>query len=83
MRKKRNRRDAPKVNDDSLVIAGVVTECLPQTKFRVQLETGQEIVAYNAGRLNKFRIRIVLGDKVLVELSPYDLTQGRIIRREK
>ena len=69
--------------EETLVLNGVVTECLPQTKFRVLLETGQEIIAYNAGRLNKFRIKITLGDKVQVELSMYDLTQGRIIRRDK
>ena len=69
--------------EETLVLNGVVTECLPQTKFRVELETGQEIIAYNAGRLNKFRIKIILGDKVQVELSLYDLTQGRIIRRDK
>ena len=69
--------------EDTLVLSGEVVECLPQTKFRVLLETGQEIIAYNAGRLNKFRIRVTLGDKVQVEISLYDLTKGRIIRRDK
>ena len=79
--KKTNEPQAPK--EDILVVKGEVVECLPQTKFRVLLETGQEIIAYNAGRLNKFRIKITLGDKVEVELSIYDLTKGRIIRRDK
>lgn len=69
--------------EDTLVLSGEVVECLPQTKFRVLLETGQEIIAYNAGRLNKFRIRVTLGDKVQVEISLYDLTKGRIVRRDK
>ena len=79
--KKNNSQNSNK--EEHLVLNGEVIECLPQTKFRVLLETGQEIIAYNAGRLNKFRIKITLGDKVQVELSLYDLTQGRIIRREK
>ncbi|MBI60011.1 translation initiation factor IF-1 [bacterium] len=83
-RKKTNTKDhSGSEKEETLVLNGVVTECLPQTKFRVELETGQEIIAYNAGRLNKFRIKITLGDKVQVELSLYDLTQGRIIRRDK
>ena len=82
--KKTNTKDhSGSEKEETLVLNGVVTECLPQTKFRVELETGQEIIAYNAGRLNKFRIKITLGDKVQVELSLYDLTQGRIIRRDK
>tara|TARA_B100000700_G_scaffold223249_1_gene246116 strand:- start:567 stop:836 length:270 start_codon:yes stop_codon:yes gene_type:complete len=84
-RKKKNnsKEHSGSEKEETLVLNGVVTECLPQTKFRVELETGQEIIAYNAGRLNKFRIKITLGDKVQVELSLYDLTQGRIIRRDK
>jgi translation initiation factor IF-1 len=84
-RKKKNNQKthSGSEKEETLVLNGVVTECLPQTKFRVELETGQEIIAYNAGRLNKFRIKITLGDKVQVELSLYDLTKGRIIRRDK
>ncbi|RAP28695.1 translation initiation factor IF-1 [Candidatus Marinamargulisbacteria bacterium SCGC AG-343-D04] len=83
MKRKNKKRAQPKVKEDALIVAGEVIECLPETKFRVQLETGQEIIAYTSGRLYKFRIRIIMGDKVLVELSPYDLTKGRIVRREK
>ncbi len=83
-KKKKNKEHVSEnTKEETLVVAGEVLECLPQTKFRVLLETGQEIIAYNAGRLNKFRIKITLGDKVQVELSMYDLTQGRIIRRDK
>ena len=82
-KQKKQSQDSQSTKEETLVVAGEVLECLPQTKFRVLLETGQEIIAYNAGRLNKFRIKITLGDKVQVELSMYDLTQGRIIRRDK
>ena len=82
-KKKTNNAESQNTKEETLVVSGEVLECLPQTKFRVLLETGQEIIAYNAGRLNKFRIKITLGDKVQVELSLYDLTQGRIIRRDK
>jgi translation initiation factor IF-1 len=84
-RKKKSKRshDTQAPKEDILVVKGEVVECLPQTKFKVLLETGQEIIAYNAGRLNKFRIKITLGDKVEVELSIYDLTKGRIIKRDK
>lgn len=82
-KKKKKTSDSQVPKEDILVVKGEVVECLPQTKFRVLLETGQEIIAYNAGRLNKFRIKITLGDKVDVELSIYDLTKGRIIKRDK
>ena len=82
-KKNKQNKQTQATKEDTLTLKGEVIECLPQTKFRVLLETGQEIIAYNAGRLNKFRIKITLGDKVQVELSLYDLTQGRIIRREK
>jgi translation initiation factor IF-1 len=64
-------------------IQGEVTETLPSLKFRVRLEDGTEILAYLAGRLRKFRIRILAGDKVSVEMSPYDKTRGRIVYRNK
>ena len=82
-KKKKKTSDSQVPKEDILVVKGEVVECLPQTKFRVLLETGQEIIAYNAGRLNKFRIKITLGDKVDVELSIYDLTKGRIVKRDK
>ena len=66
---------------DSLVLEGVVTESLKNAMFRVKLETGQEILCHIAGKLRKFSIRILPGDSVSVEISPYDLTKGRIARR--
>ena len=64
-------------------VEGVVTEALANTQFRVQLEHGHVIIAHVAGRMRKNFIRIVPGDKVRVELSPYDLTRGRITFRER
>ena len=62
---------------------GVVTEALPGTKFRVELENGHEILAYPSGKMRRYYIRILLGDQVKVELSPYDLERGRITYRFK
>jgi len=62
---------------------GEVLEALPSLKFKVRLEDGSEILAYLAGRLRLFRIRILPGDKVQVEMSPYDSTKGRIVYRNK
>ena len=62
---------------------GVVTEALPNTQFRVELENGHEILAFLSGRMRRFYIKIVPGDLVDVELSPYDLTKGRIVYRYK
>jgi translation initiation factor IF-1 len=69
--------------EKGLEVAGVVTEALPNTRFRVQLENGHKVLAHVAGRMRKHFIRIVPGDKVTVELSPYDLTKGRITYRER
>jgi translation initiation factor IF-1 len=68
---------------DTIEVAGVVKECLPNAQFKVQLETGQTVLAHISGKMRKFYIRILLGDAVKVELSPYDLTRGRIIFRAK
>ena len=62
---------------------GKVLETLPNTTFKVSLESGQEILAHISGRMRMHYIRILPGDKVLVEMSPYDLTKGRIVRRFK
>jgi translation initiation factor IF-1 len=62
---------------------GTVLETLPNTTFKVSLESGQEILAHISGRMRMNYIRILPGDKVLVEMSPYDLTKGRIVRRFK
>ncbi len=63
-------------------LAGVVTEALPGTQFRVELENGHQIIAHVAGRMRKNYIRLVPGDSVKVELTPYDLTKGRITYRQ-
>ena len=69
--------------NNDLVKAGEVLEALPSLKFRVRLEDGTEVLAYIAGKLVVHRIRVLLGDKVTVELSPYDKSKGRIIYRGK
>ena len=69
--------------EDALEVEGTITQALANTRFKVQLETGAEILAHVAGRMRKNFIRIVPGDKVRVELSPYDLTKGRIVYRER
>ena len=69
--------------EDAFEVEGTVTQALANTRFRVQLETGTEVMAHVAGKMRKNFIRIVPGDKVKVELSPYDLTKGRIIYRER
>lgn len=63
-------------------LVGTVIEALPGTQFRVELENGHKIIAHVAGRMRKHYIRLVPGDRVKVELTPYDLTKGRITYRE-
>ena len=69
--------------EEAIEIYGVVEEALPNAMFRVQLENGHEILAHISGKMRKFYIRILPGDKIKVELSPYDLTRGRITYRDK
>jgi translation initiation factor IF-1 len=69
--------------EELLEFPGAVTELLPNATFRVKLENGHEIIAHTAGRMRKNRIRVLAGDKVLVEMTPYDLTKGRITYRFK
>ena len=68
---------------DIVEVEGVVTQALANTRFRVTIDGGHEVIAHVAGRMRKNFIRIVPGDKVKVELSPYDLTKGRITYRER
>jgi translation initiation factor IF-1 len=68
---------------EAIEMQGTVTEVLPDTNFRVQLENGHEVLAYISGRMRKNYIRILEGDRVTVELSPYDLRRGRITYRFK
>ena len=70
-------------DDDKIVVEGTVVEALPGTQFKVRLETGHEVLAYLSGKMSKYYIRILLGDSVRVEMSPYDLTRGRIVYRHK
>ena len=65
--------------EEKITVEGTVVEAMPSTTFRVQLENGHTVLAYLSGRLRKYYIRILLGDRVKVELSPYDLTRGRIV----
>ena len=67
--------------EELLEMDGVVDEVLPDARYRVTLENGHKLVAYTAGRMRKFKIRIIMGDKVSLELSPYDLSKGRIMFR--
>lgn len=69
--------------DDVIEFEGTVAETLPNTMFRVRLENGHEIIAHISGRMRKNYIRILTGDKVKVEMTPYDLTKGRITYRMK
>ncbi|MEM6812053.1 MAG: translation initiation factor IF-1 [Pseudomonadota bacterium] len=69
--------------EDLLEFKGVVTEILPNAMFRVKLENDHEILAHAAGKMRKHRIRVLQGDTVTVEMTPYDLTKGRITFREK
>jgi translation initiation factor IF-1 len=68
---------------DVIEVSGTIIEAMPNAMFRVKLESGQEVLAHVSGKIRKNFIRILLGDKVTVELSPYDLTRGRITFREK
>jgi translation initiation factor IF-1 len=77
------RKEPDMAKEELLEMEGVVNEVLPDTRFRVTLENGVEVQAYASGKMRKHRIRILAGDKVSVELSPYDLTKARISFRHK
>ena len=77
----RNSRSLPK--KDAIEVEGTVTEPLPNAMFRVQLENGHNVLAHISGKMRMHYIRILPGDRVLVELSPYDLTRGRVVYRYK
>ena len=66
---------------EKLEIEGTVVELLPNTQFKVELDNGHQVLAYLSGRMRKYYIRILLGDRVRVEMTPYDLTRGRITYR--
>jgi len=69
--------------EDVLSFEGSIEEILPDGRFRVTLENGHRLIAYTAGRMRRFRIRSVVGDGVRVEMTPYDLTKGRIVYRDR
>ena len=73
----------PPTKDNAIVMEGIVLETLPNTQFRVEIQGGHIVLAHISGKMRKHFIRILVGDKVLVELSPYDLTRGRITYRFK
>ena len=72
-----------KPKEDAIVLEGTVTEPLPNAMFRVELENGHKVLAHISGKMRMHYIRILPGDRVLVELSPYDLTRGRVVYRYK
>ncbi len=67
--------------EETVVVEGKVVDTLPNAMFRVELENGHNVLAYLSGKMRKFYIRVLLGDRVKVEMSPYDLTKGRITYR--
>ena len=69
--------------EELIEMQGIVEEVLPDTRYRVRLDNGHELSAYAAGKMKKHRIRVLAGDRVTLELSPYDLTKGRIRFRHK
>jgi translation initiation factor IF-1 len=69
--------------EELLEFEGIVSEPLPNATFRVKLDNGHQIIAHTAGKMRKNRIRVLAGDKVMVEMTPYDLTKGRITYRFK
>ncbi|GAB1421146.1 translation initiation factor IF-1 [Anaerolineales bacterium] len=70
-------------NEDKIEVEGVVVEALPNTQFMVELDNGHRILAYLSGKMRKYYIRILLGDRVRVEMSMYDTNRGRIVYRHK
>lgn len=72
-----------KQSKQKIEMMGTVTEALKGTRFKVRLDNGHDVLAYLCGKMRRYYIRILLGDRVKVEISPYDLTQGRIVYRYK
>ena len=78
-----NRKGWSVAKEELMEFDGVVTEVLPNAMFRVKLENDHEVLAHTAGKMRRFRIRVLAGDKVTVEMTPYDLSKGRITYRFK
>ncbi|RPI65881.1 MAG: translation initiation factor IF-1 [Geobacteraceae bacterium] len=70
-------------DEDKIQVEGTVVEALPGTQFKVRLDNGHDVLAYLSGKMRKYYIRILLGDRVRVEMSPYDLARGRIVYRQR
>ena len=68
--------------EDSFKVEGEIIDVLPNATFKVKLENGVEVLSYVSGKMRQYEIRILMGDRVDVEMTPYDLTRGRIVRRK-
>lgn len=80
----KNEKKEKKEKDDGIIeMDGSISEILPNTSFRVKLENGHTVIAHISGRMRRHYIRVMIGDKVRVALSPYDLSKGRITYRER
>jgi len=73
----------PVAKEEAIEVEGTITEALANTQFRVELDNGHEVIAYLTGKIRRYRIRVVPGDRVLLEVSPYDFSKGRIVYRER
>ena len=71
------------MKEELMTLDGLIDEVLPDGRFGIMLDNGHRIIAYTAGRMRRFRIRSIVGDRVQVEMSAYDLTKGRLVYREK
>jgi translation initiation factor IF-1 len=76
-------KEKVKQSKQKIEMMGTVTEALPGTQFKVELDNGHQVLAYPCGKMRKYYIRLLLGDRVKVEVSPYDLERGRIVYRYK
>lgn len=74
-------RERSYMSEETITLEGKIVDTLPNAMFRVELENGHRVLAYLSGKMRKYYIRVLLGDKVKVEMSPYDLTRGRITYR--
>lgn len=69
--------------EELLTLDGMIEEILPDGRFRVVLENDHRVIVYTAGKMRKYRIRSIVGDRVMIEMSPYDLDKGRLVYRER
>ena len=83
MAKSKSKREPVKPREEKIEVEGTIIEALPGTNFRVELDNGHVVLAYPSGKMRRYYIRILLGDRVRLELSPYDLERGRITYRFK